>query len=849
MQRRSECIDPDDVAAFLEGVLRSHEVALVETHVARCVECRTLLSLAARSESVAQFPSSASQTTSGSLLSVAGDSDDPRPGTRVGRYVLGGRRGAGAMGLVFAAHDPELDRKVAIKLIRSDVSGDAGRTPLRERLRREAQAMAQLAHPNVVAVHDVGAFGDRIFIAMELIDGQSLAEWLAAERRPARDVLARFIAAGHGLAAAHAAGLVHRDFKPENVLIGNDGRVRVTDFGLAHRTAAEIEPGRDATGLRDRDRITTGALAGTPFYMAPEQLARERVDARSDQFSFCVAVYAALTGEHPIPRDRANRLPRRRAVPRWLWRALQPGLAAARDQRYPSMDALLSRLAAGPRRARRLAVAAGVAVALAAAAAGLAAVLGASHASGDGSLGGPTCGGADRLFAAAWGPQRGRAIDDAFHASGHADATAMFASASLLLDQYAKRWIAMRTEVCERAQRSNHSEAVLDLRARCLDARRSEVAALIGRLATASAATVDSAVALVRALGPLATCTDDDALQRPMRSDLAARPGVAAVLDADRRVSYLVRDSETSLWQVRNDASGTIRERKLIVDVVAGQPAIVSDAEGHLHVFARRVNRSLAHGSKVSGEVWRTAYVTSDVVDDPAAVLVAGRLVYFVRKTDGWLWRYWQGAGPATTWTGMRVADVAAGRPGVGFDVRGELYSFVRKADGSLWLARHRDPAHPPDRAVKLHENIAGDPTVMLDAVGKMTYYARKTDGSLIAGYQEVAGSEVWHAVILTEGVAGNPAVAFDAEGKQVCLIRKTDGSLWSARQHVPAGGEWHETILAEGIADDPALVLAADGRLRYFVHKADGSLWQGWQDAPLSTTWQAAVAVHEPAF
>ena len=364
---RERCLDAGELADFVHGALSSHEAAAIERHVARCPACRTLLSLVARSDSSAPLAWAASLSTLGPVPGAPATAASALvEGTRVGRYVLRDRLGAGAMGVVFTAHDPELDRAIAIKLLRSDLGAAAPRLPLTARLLREAQAMAQLAHPNVVAVHDVGWFGDHVFLAMELVQGQTLAQWLAAARRSASEVLAMFIAAGNGLAAAHAAGLVHRDFKPENVLVGRDGRVRVGDFGLAARAAPP-----DAA-LPDGARGGLGQLAGTPFYMAPEQLAGEPVDARTDQYGFCVAIYAALTGKHPLRRDgvRAARPPRD-GLPAWLWHTLRRGLAADRALRYPSMDELLAQLARGPDRRRRSWLAAAAAAAIVACGGGL----------------------------------------------------------------------------------------------------------------------------------------------------------------------------------------------------------------------------------------------------------------------------------------------------------------------------------------------------------------------------------------------------------------------------------------------------------------------------------------------
>lgn len=839
MERLDRCLHPDEVTAFIAGALGLEDVRILEGHVALCGECRILLSLVARSDTAASrslaSPGGAAESASGAPDDAGAD---PVPGTRVGRYLLLERLGAGAMGVVFAAHDPELDRKVAVKVLRGDAGVEPAQTPPDERLVREARAMARLAHPNVVAVHDVGWFGDRVFIAMELVEGHTLAHWLAAERRSLREVIAMFIAAGHGLAAAHAAGLVHRDFKPENVLIGKDGRVRVTDFGVAHRAELPADPGPPTAAAADRRR-TTRALAGTPFYMAPEQLMRERVDARTDQFSFCVAIYAALTGDHPFPAGSrmlglAAGVQRRGALPSWLWRALRPGLSIARDQRYPTIEALLSRLARAPRRRRQIWTAAALALVAAAVAV-------AARFDRDADAVGPTCEGAERLLAGVWDRQRAHAIDNVFRATGATTATAAFASASLLLDQYANRWIAMRTDACRRAQAtSSQSEAILNLRIACLDARLSELRVLTGRLTAADAGLVDGAAVAVQGLGKLDVCADDRALRRPLEPDLAPRPGIAVALDADRRRSDFITDSDGTLWQIPIGSDGAEGIRIYVVEAVIGMPAIVLDAQHRWQLFARRVDGLLARAWQDTPlGPWRTETITTAVTDDPAAVVVAGTPVCFVRKLDGWLWRYAQNASSGRGWTAVRVADVVSGRPGVGLDVAGELYSFVRKADGSLWYARHRGLTDPPDRPVKLAERIAGDPTVTHDAVDKLTYYVRRNDGLLIAGYQEAAGSPIWHAVSLTDDVAGNPAVAFDPEGKQICLARKTDGSLWSAVQHTPATGDWHEHILTAGIAGDPTVIRDADDRVVYVARKTDGKLWEGRQDAPLATTWR----------
>jgi serine/threonine protein kinase len=242
------------------------------------------------------------------------------------------------MGVVYAAYDPELDRKVAIKVL--DPQAQQASLDHR-RLLREGQALAKLSDPNVVAVYDVGTVDDRVWIAMELVQGDTLRAWLEAAHRRWSEVLAVMLDAGRGLAEAHAAALVHRDFKPENVMIGDDGRVRVMDFGLARSLELERadEHEEDSHPGTHRSSHPTTALAGTPAYMAPEQLAGQSADALSDQFAYCVTFEEALSRE---PR-----------VPKWLSAAVRRGMASAASDRWPGMSSLLRELERGQSRARR----------------------------------------------------------------------------------------------------------------------------------------------------------------------------------------------------------------------------------------------------------------------------------------------------------------------------------------------------------------------------------------------------------------------------------------------------------------------------------------------------------------
>ncbi|HEY0476617.1 MAG TPA: serine/threonine-protein kinase [Kofleriaceae bacterium] len=341
----------------------------LEAHVCGCPDCRRVLSVIAQADAVTDSVSPTLPLESG-----AGDAELPI-GARIGRYIVLDWCGAGGMGVVYSALDPELNRKVALKVLRNDGAGPDDRSPIHDLLLREAQAMAQLAHPNVVTVFDVGSIDDRVFIAMELVDGVTLAQWLDARRRSQGEILAAFRAAGSGLAAAHAVGLIHRDFKPDNVLVGNDGRIRVTDFGVARHAVGEPRDlaQRRAHAPGPGAGVTRTGLAGTPAYMAPEQYLGQRVDARADQFSFAVALYEALHGERPFARrDRGRAAPRGERVPRWLRKVLSRALRPAPDDRYPSMTDLLAALSPEPRprRGRLIGIAAFVTLATTALAAG-----------------------------------------------------------------------------------------------------------------------------------------------------------------------------------------------------------------------------------------------------------------------------------------------------------------------------------------------------------------------------------------------------------------------------------------------------------------------------------------------
>jgi anti-sigma factor RsiW len=346
----SLCPDENQLLMAVKGALKTQEREAIELHIDACETCRqTLAQVLKASVPPEEGPEEPEWPTS--LL--------PR-GTNVGRFVLLDCLGRGGMAVVYAAYDPELDRKVAIKLLRTDLPAAGSPTEPGAQLLSEAQAMARLSHPNVIVVYDVGTFQDQVFLAMEFVRGSDLRGWLGERVRSWREILEIFLRAGEGLAAAHRSGLVHRDFKPDNVLVGQDGQLRVTDFGLARALRPPKPEGDPSPSSAAAPMVQYhSALSGTPLYIAPEQWRGARADERSDQFSFCVALFEALYRQAPYPGRTSvsftGALPEPTegtSVPGWTRRVLQRGLSVAPERRYPSMQHLLDALSTGLRRGR-----------------------------------------------------------------------------------------------------------------------------------------------------------------------------------------------------------------------------------------------------------------------------------------------------------------------------------------------------------------------------------------------------------------------------------------------------------------------------------------------------------------
>jgi tetratricopeptide (TPR) repeat protein len=447
-----------------------------------------------------------------------------QPGTRVGRYEIRELLAEGGMGAVHVAYDPQLGRRIALKLVRVTGRSDTALRDARERLLREAQAIARLSHPNVVAAHDVGTHEGDVFIAMELVEGSTLRKWLEAKPRTLAEKLAVMIDAGRGLAAAHAAGLVHRDFKPSNVLVGNDGRVRIADFGLARAArggapeaeASSLEEHADtsSSGRLNAQLTVAGTIVGTPQYMSPEQFSGAAVDPKSDQYSYAVTLYEVVYGERPFRAETRAELealvraggaspPANANAPAWLRRVIERGMATSAAARYPSMDALLADLSRDRARTRRRVLTAAAAIV----------VLGAAGViawSGRQEGATPCTGAADEL-ATVWNPTVREQIRSAFVASERPYAGAMFERVRMLLDAHAGAWVDMRTSACQATRlRGEQSEALLDVRMRCLDRRLAELRTVTDVLAHASPSVVDRAVDTALGIERLDACADPE---------------------------------------------------------------------------------------------------------------------------------------------------------------------------------------------------------------------------------------------------------------------------------------------------------------------------------------------------
>lgn len=579
-------------------------------------------------------------------VSVEGELPSVSIPQEVAGYQLVKKLGEGGMGTVYLADDPNLGRRLAIKLLRrgSSEEGSTGQA----RLLREAQAMAKLSHPNVVAIYEVGSVSAGVFIAMEFVEGKNVAEWLEAQPRSWREVVGTFVQAGEGLAAAHALDLVHRDFKPVNVMVGDDRRVRVLDFGLAR--GAGIGGNDPVPVPTDQDLDTLQALQGTPVtqaglvmgtpaYMAPEQHFSQPTGARGDQFSFCVSLYEALYGQRPF--SGANRKELRDSVfqqrftepapgtkvPAWLRRVVLRGLSVRPEDRWPSMEALLDQLRRDPAAKLRRASFLTAAV--------LASAAVASFAYATLKEDAPLCtDGPDRL-SQVWSEEQRSAVQEALVGTGLPHAPDVWERVDTRIGAYSEAWLAQYSDACEATHiRGDQSAKMLDLRMTCLERRRVGLAALVEVLSQGRKKTVDRAVHAAAGLNPVEGCADQEAL-------LAAVPPpddpqvVASVEEIRSRLAQVEALRLTGGWK---DALPIAERIGKDAELVEYQPiqAETQMALGRL----QDLNGDFAGASKTLTDAF---WLAAGGVHDEIALSAATHLVFMagVRENDSALGLRW----------------------------------------------------------------------------------------------------------------------------------------------------------------------------------------------------------------
>ena len=518
------CPSEQSLDGYVRGTASGLERDEVETHLASCAPCRAVVAAVAN-------VATAEPSTGGELdLPAASD-----------RYEWAEPVGEGAMGVVYAAYDRFLDRKVAIKVIRGDAAPrEAAR---RRRLLAESRALARVTHPNVVTVHDVGIYDDELFIAMEFVDGASLRQWLAARQRSWTEILDVFDAALAGLAAVHDAGLVHRDFKPDNVLVGDDGDVKVTDFGLVR---GSVGPGSTATlSVHSGSQSLTadGELVGTPAYLAPELFDGGAATEKSDQFAACVALYEALYDRRPFNAPTIEALAQRvgagdideppaAKVPRRVARVLRRGLAVDPGGRYASIATLAQTLrdARRTRRPRRNLVLG----------AGLVVVLGASATWVQANQPDPC-----PPHAGALQSHHRAKVEQAMTAAGPIGRDA---STVLLaeIDEWSRRWAAAGDEACAAVHvERRHDDAWLTRAEACLETQRVELAALVTAADRVDARRAWRTVDLARRLPSPEICNQADLAPARAQSDAALDE-----LRATVRAAVYTGDLETARGKI-----------------------------------------------------------------------------------------------------------------------------------------------------------------------------------------------------------------------------------------------------------------------------------------------------------
>ncbi len=730
------CPAAETVDDFVAGRLPPDHRRQLEVHLDACATCQQLVARLMRStyEPSAPRPDRAAVTVPVRDPLAIGE------GVKVGRYIVLGSVGAGGMGTVYAAYDRALDRKIALKFLARARSDEAALA----QMLAEASAMARLSHPNVVTVHDVGAYEGKPYLAMEFVEGTTLEGWRRQQPRSMREIARVMAAVARGLGAAHAAGIIHRDVKPQNVLVAGS-RVLVTDFGLS---------------VRDQGASSGGVIAGTPAYMAPEQFRGDAVDARTDVFGLCATLYEMIHGCPPFgsttPEEVRERLstgrpptppPGSRASPR-LHRLALRGLAPDPNDRPASMDALADELLADPAVSWRRG---GIAVLAAGAAAAAFWVGGYLKANPE-----RQCRAGAEAMTATFNPDlrqklRARYLD--------AGAGGSWSRVERRFEDYVSSWRAMHDQTCaatygERRQ----SETILDLRMDCLYGQRSTIAAMAQSLLTATPTQLIKSttarlpiVAECEALGRAGT--------KPLPPDPQARAGIRSVED---RLGQA--DAQIALGDL--EAAGRFNQQAVTGARQVGYEPLLARALRQSAAIDMRLGRGGAHQSgeravatlmeaMAAADAGRDDLRRADVVND----LVADN-VFSDRYPDAERW-----AGPASALL-TRIGDPPAQRSGLEHSL-GWLWFFTGKRpqaeaafDRSLSLRRSILKPHDPLVLSSLNGACTARPTLDsqtscfrdLVAAGEATYGPRHYE--LASLYNNLAICLVKRPRTLPEGCA-----------------------------------------------------------------------------------------------
>ena len=566
-------------------------------------------------------------------------------GDNFGRYVLLDALGAGAMGAVLAAYDPVLERRVAIKVLLPHRES-WGVSDGQRRLMREAQAMAKLDHPNVVAIHDVGEHDGRVFIAMDLVEGCTLTTWLAQEKRRWTEVLRVYVAAARGLVAAHARGVVHRDFKPDNVMIDESGRVRVMDFGLAFARRTDDRDVSDSveTDSADDDGSTWGgSMVGTPAYMPPEVFVGEPAGAASDQFSFCVAMWEGLYGVRPfrgstleelaaaIMEGRRECVPSVASVPTWLRRIVERGLGPDPLLRYPQMTDLLAALESGRNRARgrTACISVGLMGLVTAGALGHQRVARAQQVA--------ACNEEGQRIALLWDGTARERLRAAIVGTGLAYAPTTAERVIVAIDGATQRWALAAERACLASTVERHpawTEQTGRRAAWCLERERLHISAVVDKLSRGDARNVVFAVRSASELGTTEPCVDPDALR-----DQPPPPEPSPAL---RRAREKIADSRAHM-STGDYAEGLEAARAAVSEAQRTQwTPIVAQARAQLGQHLIGVGRY----DEAEPVLEQAFFEATRAGADGVAATTADHLVtvvgeYLARPTEGERWGKW----------------------------------------------------------------------------------------------------------------------------------------------------------------------------------------------------------------